>query len=86
MIHPDDVVASVTLPAELKNDPTLLSGCIATAATIEELNNMLEEVGFTGTRICPLDKSRMFIKDWFPDLNLEDYLVSATIEAVKPLA
>jgi hypothetical protein len=28
----------------------------------------------------------MLIKDWFPDLNLEDYVVSATIEAVKPLA
>jgi arsenite methyltransferase len=81
-----DVVASAPLPAEFKSDPTLLSGCIAGAATIEELNNMLEEVGFTNIRICPLDKSRMFIKDWFPDLSLEDYVVSATIEAVKPLA
>jgi arsenite methyltransferase len=42
-------------------------------------------VGFTDIRISPLEKSRMFIKDWFPDLNLEDYVVSATIEAVKPL-
>ena len=81
-----DVVASAPLPAEFKNDPTLLCGCIGGAATIDELNNMLEEVGFTNIRICPLDKSRMFIKDWFPDLSLEDYVVSATIEAVKPLA
>jgi len=81
-----DVVASAPLPAEFKNDSTLLSGCIAGAATIDELNTMLQEVGFTDIRICPLDKSRMFIKDWFPDLNLEDYVVSATIEAVKPLA
>jgi hypothetical protein len=43
-------------------------------------------VGFTDIRICPQDKSRMFIKEWFPDLNLEDYVVSATIEAIKPLA
>ena len=81
-----DVVASAPLPAEFKRDPTLLSGCIAGAATIEELNTMLQEVGFTDIRICPLDRSRMFIKDWFPDLNLEDYVVSAIIEAVKPLA
>jgi arsenite methyltransferase len=81
-----DVVASAPLPQELKADLTLLSGCIAGAATIEELNTMLQEVGFTDIRISPLDGSRMFIKDWFPDLNLEDYVVSATIEAVKPLA
>jgi arsenite methyltransferase len=81
-----DVVASAPLPAEFKTDPTLLSGCIAGAATIEELNTMLQEVGFTDIRICPLDKSRLFIKKWFPDINAEDYVVSATIEAVKPLA
>jgi len=81
-----DVVASAPLPPEFKNDSTLLSGCIAGAATIEELNTMLQEVGFTEIKICPLDKSRMLIKDWFPDLNLENYVVSATIEATKPLA
>jgi arsenite methyltransferase len=81
-----DVVASAPLPPEFKNDLTLLSGCIAGAATIEELNNMLQEAGFTDIRICPRDESRMFIKDWFPNINVEDYVVSATIEAVKPLA
>ena len=81
-----DVVASAPLPAEFKKDSTLLSGCIAGAATIEELNAMLQEVGFTDIKVCPLEKSRMFIKDWFPHLNLEDYVVSATIEATKPLA
>jgi SAM-dependent methyltransferase len=80
-----DVVASAPLPVEFKNDSTLLSGCIAGAATIDELNTMLQEVGFTDIEICPLDKSRMFIKDWFPDLNLEDYVVSATIKAIKPI-
>jgi len=80
-----DVVASAPLPPEFQDDSTLLSGCIAGAATIDELNKMLQEVGFTDIQICPLDKSRMFIKDWFPDLNLEDYVVSATIEATKPL-
>jgi len=79
-----DVVASAPLPPEIKNDATLLSGCIAGAATIEELNSMLQEVGFTDIRISPLEKSRMLIKDWFPDMNVEDYVVSATIEATKP--
>jgi arsenite methyltransferase len=81
-----DVVASAPLPQEFKSNPTLLSGCIAGAAPIEELNTLLQEAGFTDIRICPLENSRVFIKDWFPDINLEDYVVSATIEAVKPLA
>ena len=79
-----DVVASAPLPAETKTDPTLLSRCIASAATIEELGTMLQEVSFTDIRICPMDKSRIFIKDWFPDINVEDYMVSVTIEAIKP--
>lgn len=81
-----DVVASAPLPEEFKTNPTLFSGCIAGAATIEELDSMLQEVGFTEIRIRPLENSRMFIKDWFPDINVEDYVVSATIEAVKPPA
>ena len=80
-----DVVASAPLPAEFKSDPTLLSGCIAGAVTSEELHTMLEDVGFTDIGIYPVDESRMFIKDWFPNINLEEYVVSATIKAVKPL-
>jgi len=56
-----DVVASAPLPEEFKTNPTLLFGCIAGAATIEELDSMLQEVGFTDIRICPLDESRMLI-------------------------
>ena len=81
-----DVVASAPLPSEFKSDPTLLSGCIAGAATIDELNTMLEEVGFTDIRIYPMEESRVFIKEWFPETNVEDYVFSASIEAVKPLA
>ena len=81
-----DVVASAPLPEEFKTNPTLLCVCIAGAVTIEELDSMLQEVGFIDIQIRTLESSRMFIKDWFPDINVEDYVVSATIEAVKPLA
>ena len=79
-----DVVASAPLPLELKNDPGLLSACVAGAVTIEEIKKMLLEAGFQNIRILPLDESRTFIKQWVPGRNVEEYVVSATIEAVKP--
>lgn len=36
-------------------------------------------------RVAPKDESREFIRDWTPGRGVEDYVVSATIEAVKPL-
>jgi SAM-dependent methyltransferase len=79
-----DVVASAELPAEMKNDPLLHAGCMAGASLVEELEAMLRDAGFTQIRIAPKDESRAFIKDWAPGRGVEDYVLSATIEAVKP--
>jgi hypothetical protein len=35
-------------------------------------------------RIQPKDESRTFIREWVPGTNIAEYLISATIEAVKP--
>ncbi len=78
-----DVVATAPLPPELKNDLALVSGCIAGAATIDEIEEMLLEAGFQDIRILTQDESRELIKEWAPDRNIEEYIVSATIEAVK---
>ena len=32
----------------------------------------------------PKDESRTFIREWVPGTNIGAYLISATIEAVKP--
>jgi len=45
---------------------------------------MLEEASFRGIRITPKDESREFISDWVPGSGIEEYVVSAHIEAVKP--
>lgn len=79
-----DVVASTELPDELREDLLLYSGCMAGASLISELEQILTDTGFTNIRIAPKDESRDFIKDWAPGRGVEDYVLSATIEAVKP--
>lgn len=79
-----DVVASMELPDEIRDDLALYSGCMAGASQISELQSILEENGFENIHIEPKDESKEFIKDWAPGRGVEDYVLSATIEAVKP--
>jgi arsenite methyltransferase len=80
-----DVVASVELPAEMKDDPTLHAGCIAGAPLLDELRAILAAAGFADIRITPKDESREFIRDWAPGRGVEDWVLSAHIEAVRPV-
>jgi len=78
-----DVVATVELPEEMRNDPALIAGCMGNASLVGDLEQMIADAGFSNVRIEPKDESRAFIKDWAPGRGVEDYVVSATIEAVK---
>lgn len=80
-----DVVASVEIPDEMRNDPQLVAGCMGNASMIEELKAFIDVAGFTRIKIEPKDESREFIRDWAPGRGVEDYVVSATIEAIKPI-
>jgi SAM-dependent methyltransferase len=79
-----DVVASAELPDEISSDLALYSGCVAGASLISELHSMLLEAGFEDVVIAPKDESKAFIEQWAPGRSVTDYVVSATIEAVKP--
>lgn len=81
-----DVVATAELPADIKNDMAFYTGCIAGASSIRKLESMLAGAGFRDIQIKPKAGSREFIRNWMPDSRIEDYVVSATIEAVKPQA
>ena len=81
-----DVVASAEMPDDMKNDPLLHAGCMAGASMIEDLEIIMRNAGFSDIRIKPKDESREFIKDWAPGQGVEDYVLSATIEATKPEA
>jgi ubiquinone/menaquinone biosynthesis C-methylase UbiE len=79
-----DVVATTSLPETVRHDVTLYTGCMAGASLIDEIESMLASAGFMDIRLKPKDESRSFIRDWAPGSQIEDYVVSATIEAVKP--
>ena len=79
-----DIVKLKELPHALQNDTAALTGCVAGAASVETVRGLLMEAGFHDIDIDLRAESRVFIRDWFPGSCVEDYVVSATIKAVKP--
>lgn len=79
-----DIVATAKLPETARQDLALYTGCMAGASLIDDLEAMLASAGFADIRIQPKDESREFIRHWAPGRRVEDYVVSASIEAVKP--
>jgi SAM-dependent methyltransferase len=79
-----DIVRSAELPPELAADLAAHCGCVAGAASVDEIEAMLRKVGFTEIRVRPKDVSGEFIRSWIPGRNAADYIISATIKAVKP--
>ncbi len=80
-----DVVATAPMPEAVKQNLALHACCVAGAASIAEVEEALHAAGFEQVRITPKDESRSFIRDWAPGMNIDEYVVSATIEAKKPL-
>ena len=79
-----DVVATARLPAAIRNDLALYSSCVAGAADVAAIEKMLAATGFVEIRIAPKEESRELVREWAPGRNLDDYVLSATIEAKKP--
>jgi SAM-dependent methyltransferase len=79
-----DVVSQASLPAKLKDDPALLCGCIAGAATVPETKTWLAEAGFVEVRVTPKAESLELIATWSPGSGIEDLVVSAIVEGRKP--
>jgi SAM-dependent methyltransferase len=79
-----DIVATQPLPTEIRNDLALLSGCMAGATPIAELEIHLVKAGFGRVKITEKPGSREFIREWAPGRDIENFVTSATIEAWKP--
>ena len=79
-----DIVATAPLPDEIRENIELHVGCVAGAATIDETKAMLAAAGFEQIRVETIEASNRVIGSYFPGLGLENYVVSARIEAVRP--
>lgn len=79
-----DIVAFAAFPEEFRQNMALYTGCMAGASMLSEVESMLQMSGFTGIRITPRNESKTFMRDWAPGMDITEYVVSATIEAIKP--
>jgi arsenite methyltransferase len=79
-----DVVATAELPAGWLDDMLLLSGCIAGASTVDEVEAMLAAAGFVDIDISAKEDCREFIREWQPGTKIEDYVLSANMTARRP--
>lgn len=76
-------MATVDIPEKAKKDMELFTGCLSGASLVTDIEAMLKGAGFSDIEIKPKDESKEFIQKWVPDSKLEEYVVSATIEATK---
>ncbi|MCZ2250026.1 MAG: arsenite methyltransferase [Bacteroidia bacterium] len=79
-----DVVKLKALPEALETNIAALTGCVSGAATVDSVRELLQAAGFQDIDVNVRAESREFIRDWLPGSGVEDFVASATIEAVKP--
>ena len=80
-----DVVLRSELPPEAIETASV-ADCVGGASRIPALETMLADAGFTGISIEPEEESESVIREWDEEIDPSEYIVSATIEATKPVA
>jgi len=79
-----DVVATAEIPEEIRRDLDMFTGCIAGAEQVTVIEQLLRTAGFSSIVLEPKDTSREILSTWVPGSNLDRYVASYMIEAVKP--
>jgi arsenite methyltransferase len=80
-----DIVTMVDLPDEVRGDLDQYAACVSGAASINELKEILTSAGFKDISIQPKSGARDIPDTWKPGSEINDYTVSASIKAVKPV-
>ncbi|MBZ2174366.1 arsenite methyltransferase [Schnuerera sp. xch1] len=78
-----DIVATAEIPEEIKEDIAMMTGCIAGAEYVENIRAMMNRAGFKDIKLIPKDTGKEIVKSWAPDRNVEDFVSSYIIEAIK---
>jgi SAM-dependent methyltransferase len=79
-----DVVALGVMPESLSKQVEAFTGCVSGAAPVKTIEELLRAAGFESVRVEVKEESRSFIREWIPGSGAEEYVASATIQAVKP--
>ncbi|UCF89116.1 MAG: arsenite methyltransferase [bacterium] len=81
-----DILATGPLPEEIRENLALVSACIGGAATVDETERLLKEIGFIEVRISDKRVDQEAVKDLASAgiADALDHVISANIEAVKP--
>lgn len=74
-----DVVAIAPIPADVKAQVASLAGCISGATPLDELRQMLTNVGFVDIQVTISPQSAEVVESWLAGAS--NYIASATIEA-----
>ena len=78
-----DVVAIKPIPDTLAKSVAAHACCISGAPELGSLEAMLAASGFIDIRITINQQSHEFIRDWLPGSGAEEFVASATIQAMK---
>ena len=80
-----DVVATAPVPLSMRRDPRAVASCLGGAATVSDISDILYGIGFVDIRIDTHEHRDQTVEGWTTPRRLPDDIVSATIEARKPV-
>ena len=78
-----DIVLMKELTCEMKQDEKLYCGWVTGASSVEELENYLAKSGFKNINIDIKPVSKEYEEKWGHNLNVGEYIMSASITANK---
>ena len=78
-----DVVRIKEMTDDMKEDESLYCGWVTGASSVEEIEIYFNNAGFKSIDIKIYEVSEEYAKKWAHDLQVGEYIMSASIEAIK---
>lgn len=78
-----DIVLKESLPQEIKEDPKVHGTWVGGAISLEEIQNMLENIGFRDIDIELNEVTDEYARKWGYGLSIKQYIANADIIAYK---